>query len=574
MCVGWHGEQPDCCAPLARRVVMLLVECLRVTSFRVFLFDLDQSVVLRSFVRPFGGVLMCAGLLSSGAQAQAGPVARTGAGRVQGLALEGGIARFAGIPFAAPPVGGLRWKPPQPAAAWTGVRPAVGFADQCMQARIFSDMVFRNAGTSEDCLYLNVWTSAPGAAKRMPVLVYFYGGGFVGGDGSEPRYDGKAMAQRRIVVVTLSYRLGIFGFFSHPGLATESGARASGNYGLMDQTAALRWVQANIAAFGGDPAQVTIAGESAGSFSVSAQMASPMARGLFARAIGESGSLLGGTLPQQRAAESQVMGETFGRAVGAPSLTQLRALSAHELLAASGRDGVPRFGPNVDGLFLPDAPATIFAEGRQAHVPLLAGWNSAEMAGQSIVREPTSAALDSALQKMFGARAAEARTVYGGTTTPEIAQAATDLAGDQWIAFGTWKWLEEQSRVAPVYRYYFSRGRPSTVVPERPRAANAWSAIPQGASHSAEIEYVMGNLPGNPVYAWTDEDRAVSTTAMAYFVNFITTGNPNGPGLPAWPVGKADVSGGVQRMRLDVRSVVDAEPRARYLFLQGARPAP
>ncbi len=378
------------------------------------------------------------------------------------------MRRFAGIPFAAPPVGLLRWKPPQPAAAWSGGRAAVRFADQCMQARPFSDMVFRNQGTSEDCLYLNLWTTSPTTSQRMPVLVYFFGGGFIAGDGSEPRYDGEAIARRGVVVVTLSYRLGIFGFFSHPELARESAKHASGNYGLMDQTAARRWVRANIAAFGGDPKRVTIAGESAGSFSVSAQMASPAAQGLFTGAIGESGAMLDGPLSVRRAAMTETDGATFGSAIGAPTVAKLRALSAHELLAAMRRDGGPQFGPNIDGEFLAESPNITYAQGRQAQVPLLAGWNSEEMRGQYLVPELTPAGFDDALQKTFGTRAAEARTVYAGTTAAEIAQAATDLASDQWIAYGTWKWLEAQSRVAPVYRYYFVQGRPPLTIPEKP----------------------------------------------------------------------------------------------------------
>ena len=250
------------------------------------------------------------------AGAQTAPRVRTAAGTVQGVVAPSGVREFRGIPFAAPPLRENRWRPPQPVKRWSGVRMADRFADQCMQARIFGDMVFRNAGTSEDCLYLNVWqpaTARPDA--KAPVLVYFYGGGFVAGDGSEPRYDGESMAKRGIVVVTLSYRLGIFGFFSHPGLTQESPHHASGNYALMDQAAALRWVRDNIASFGGDPKQVTIAGESAGSFSVSAQMASPTAKSLFARAIGESGAFFSTTISTPTRAETEQNGAKFGEAV-------------------------------------------------------------------------------------------------------------------------------------------------------------------------------------------------------------------------------------------------------------------
>ena len=532
-------------------------------------FHLNAPVPLRTLTRHLVAPLLSAAAAAM-LTAQPAPLARTTSGRVQGLTLAGGIARFAGIPFAAPPVGTLRWKPPQPAASWSGVRPAVQFAHQCMQGRPFSDMVFRNSGTSEDCLYLNVWTSSVAPSARMPVLVYFYGGGFIAGDGSEPRYDGEAMAKRGIVVVTLSYRLGIFGMFAHPELARESAKNAAGNYGFMDQTAALRWVKANVAGFGGDASKVTIAGESAGSFSVSAQMASPSAAGLFRAAIGESGAILGATLTARPAVAMQNDGVTFGAKIGAVTLAQLRERSAFELLDASGRTDVPRFGPAVDGDFLPEAPTRIYAQGKQARVPLLAGWTSEESRGLYVVPDLTPTGLDAALRKTFGAHAADAHAVYGGTTPAEIAQSATDISSDQFIGYGTWKWLEAQSRVAPVYRYYFSKARPALTTPAPASTApmNPWDAIPAGAPHSTDIEYALGNLPGNSVYAWTADDRTVSATTMAYFVNFIRTGNPNGDGLPAWPTGTADASGQVSRMRLDVSSRVEAEPRARYLFLQ------
>lgn len=498
---------------------------------------------------------------------------RTAHGAVRGLALPSGIARYTGIPFAAPPVGALRWKPPQPAAPWRGVRAATGFADQCMQARVFDDMVFRNSGTSEDCLYLNVWTSAPATSTHMPVLVYIYGGGFVAGDGSEPRYDGEQLARKGIVVVTLSHRLGVFGFFSHPGLAQESARKASGNYGLMDQVAALRWVRANIATFGGDPSRVTIAGESAGSFSVSALMASPQAQGLIAGAIGESGAFFGRSLAVKSSSMTERDGTTFGIAVGAPTLPQLRALSAHALLAASGRRDLPQFTANIDGDFLPDSPQAIFTSGGQARVPLLAGWNSEEQSGRYLVPDLTPEQYAAALQRTFGTRSEEARALYGrGTTAIAIAQAATDIRSDEWMGYATWRWLEEQSRTAaPVYRYLYTRARPPMKSPSAvptPATPDPWAAIPAGASHSAEIEYALGNLPLNTVFAWTPDDYTVSETMMTYFVNFVKTGDPNGRGLPAWPVGKPDANGTVMRMRLGVQSAAEQEPRARYLFLQ------
>ncbi|MBU1820727.1 MAG: carboxylesterase family protein, partial [Bacteroidetes bacterium] len=297
---------------------------------------------------------------------------------------ESGIRAFRGVPFAQPPVGDLRWREPQPVKNWTGVRKAHNFGPRAMQLPLFGDMGFRSDGISEDCLYLNVWTPAKAATDKLPVMVYFYGGGLMAGDGSEPRYDGESMARQGIVTVTVNYRLTIFGFFSHPELSKESPHKASGNYGFLDQYAALQWVQKNIAAFGGDPTKVTIAGESAGSFSVSAQMASPLSKNLIAGAIGESGSLLGfRQIPTLTEAEK--IGVEFAKAVGAASLTELRAMPAQKLLEFTTKPGVPRFSANIDGYFFPKSPTEIYEAGQQAKVPLMAGWNSQESGYQGIM---------------------------------------------------------------------------------------------------------------------------------------------------------------------------------------------
>lgn len=513
--------------------------------------------------------------------AQSGaPRAQTTAGAVQGLALASGVRSFRGIPYAAPPVRDLRWKAPQPVKPWTGVLRADRFQYQCMQARVFGDMMFRNAGQSEDCLYLNVWSPASASPNaKLPVLFYIYGGGWVAGDGSEPRYDGESMAKRGIVVVTLSHRLGIFGWFSHPELARESKVGASGNYGMMDQAAAIKWVHDNIAAFGGDPQMVTIAGESAGSFAVSAQMVSPMARGLFARAIGESGAHFGTTLRLRPHAETEQDGVKFGEAMGAKSLAALRALSATELLEASGRAGLPHFEPNIDGAFFPKAPAEIYAAGEQAKVPLLAGWNSEEMTGKVLLQEEaTPEKAREILVKQFGNDAAEAEKLYPLGSVAQATQSLTDLAGDRFLGYSTWKWIEEHARTSgrPVYRYFYARPRPAPV--ESGVTANlaggitrnapgaAPPPIPTGAVHSAEIEYALGNLSLNPVFAWTPDDYKVSEIMQGYFANFIKTGDPNGAGLPAWPRGEVH-DGGAQRIHIDVVTRAEAEPRARYVFL-------
>ncbi len=483
------------------------------------------------------------------------PLVRTANGMVAGLTAPSGVREFRGIPFAAPPVRELRWKAPQPVENWRGVRAADRFADQCMQARVFSDMVFRNSGTSEDCLYLNVWAPGATTSARAPVLVYFFGGGFVAGDGSEPRYDGASLAQRGIVVVTTSYRLGVFGFFAHPELTRESPHHGSGDQGLLDQAAALRWVHTNIAAFGGDPNRVTIAGESAGSFSVSGVMASPLSKDLIAGAIGESGAFFSTGLPALPLADAEQNGERFAKSVGANSLADLRKLSAMELLTAASQPGMPRFNADVDGYFFPESPVALYASGKQAHVPLLAGWNSAESGPAAVLQQaaPTPENFAQVLERTFGSMSAEAARAYPAATPEQALQSATDLASDRFIAYSTWKWLDFQSRTGgrPVYRYYYAHPRPGS----------------SGAVHSAEIEYALGNLATNHVYAWTPDDYRVSSMLEGYFANFIKTGDPNGPGLPQWPLGTIGADGQVMRMRLDVQPHAEPEPTARYQFL-------
>ncbi|MYM66742.1 carboxylesterase family protein [Pseudoduganella sp. FT55W] len=482
-------------------------------------------------------LLIAASVISSSTNAadSSTPRAATAGGVVTGVQEASGVKSFKGIPFAAPPVGKLRWQAPQAAAKWKGARKADHFAARCMQLPLFSDMVFRSDGVSEDCLYLNVWTPAKSAKEKLPVLVYFYGGGFAAGDGSEPRYDGESMAAKGIVTLTVNYRLNVFGFMAHPELTKESPHRASGNYGLMDQAAALQWVKKNIAAFGGDPARVTIAGESAGSFSVSAQMINPQAKGLIAGAIGESGSLLGHMAPAPLSTAEQ-MGAAFAQGVGAATLAELRALPAQQLLDATKKPGAWFFAIQ-DGYVIPRSPTAIYAAGEQAKVPLLAGWNSYEGHYKQILgeSEPTAENFSAALQKLYGDQAAAAQQAYSG----DVKQAATELASDRFIGFGTWKWIDSHARTSgkPTYRYYYTRARPGQ----------------EGANHSVEIEYALGNLNGNKVYAWTDEDRALSAQMQAYFANFIKTGNPNGAGLPEWP--QASSGAGSRLMKLDVPSV-------------------
>ena len=488
---------------------------------------------------------------------------KTENGIVEGTIEKSGVRSFKGIPFAAPPVGNLRWKEPQPAKSWLGIRQAKQFAAKGMQYAVFGDMNFRSTGMSEDCLYLNVWTP-PEKNKGLPVLVYFYGGGFVAGDGSEPRYDGESMAAKGIVAVTINYRLAVFGFMAHPELTKESTHHSSGNYGLLDQSAALRWVQKNIAAFGGDPKRVTIAGESAGSASVSAQMASPLSKNLIAAAIGESGSVLG-ALPAVPLSKGEQTGVEFASSIGLHSLAELRALTADSLLAASKKFGVFRFSITIDGYFLPKSPYVIYEAGEQAHVPLLAGWNSAEMNYHMIMgnEKPTKENFAKAVQKLYGDSAAEALKHYNPSTDEEAEQVATDLASDRFISYSTWKWTDVQSKTGgkPVYRYLFSRPRP----PMSAAMGNVTAGLTGGAVHSAEIEYAMGNLATNKVYAWTPDDYKVSKIMQEYFANFIKTVNPNGAGLPTWPMVNNST---IAVMHIDVNTRVEPEQhRDRYLFL-------
>ena len=477
----------------------------------------------------------------------------------------------------------LRWRAPQPVKKWSGVRETKQFGPRCMQQPLFGDMDFRSNGMSEDCLYLNVWTPAKASTERLPVLVYFFGGGFVAGDGSEPRYDGESMAQEGIVALTVNYRLGVFGFMAHPELTKESPHHASGNWALFDQHPALQWVRQNIAAFGGDPMSVTIAGESAGSIAVSAQMASPLSRDLIAGAIGESGSILA-TLAPVPLAQAEEQGTKFASAMGAAGIAALRAIPAAQVLEAAGKPGAGRFGTTIDGYFLPEQPAAIFAAGKQAHVPLLAGWNSEEQGGERPGARGTDA-------REFGeggkpsCTATNAKAVleaYAASSDADVLQAATDLASDRFIAYGTWKWIDVSAKTGgkPVYRYYYARPRPKMT----PEMGNATAGLaggvtrgtgtgtppppPRGAVHSAEIEYAMGNLATNKVYAWTPEDYKVSKTMQAYFANFVKTGNPNGAGLPKWPAAKAGANS--EFLRIDVETKAETEQhRARYTTLDG-----
>lgn len=494
-----------------------------------------------------------------------------------------GVQTYFGIPFAKPPVGNLRWKAPQPVTNWLGVKQTKKFGPRPMQTMVFGDMASRSDGVSEDCLYLNVWTSAKRTDKNLPVLVYFYGGGNVAGDASEPRYDGEALAKKGIVVVTCNYRLNIFGFMTHPELSAEAPYKASGNYGMLDQNAALKWVQKNIAAFGGDPKKVTIAGESAGSIGVSAQMASPLSKNLIAGAIGESGAGINPTMAPVPLAEGEKQGVEFLQKAGIKSIKELRAMSTrdiYEIYNESRRFGFPIV---IDNYFLPKSLPQIFTAKEQAQVPLLLGWNSAEIPGQAFMQgQPyKDENFIARVKKEYPAGFEEVLKLYPHSTEKEVELSATQLASDRFISYSTWKWfdLHRNNSSQPVYRYLYSKIRPDLVdkslasglaggtvrsenAPARPK--------PVGAPHACEIEYCMGNLHLVKDYAWTADDFKVSETMSNYFANFIKTGNPNGAKLPEWTLAKAgDNTPPV--MIIDVESKTEkAQNDARYEFLDKA----
>jgi para-nitrobenzyl esterase len=475
--------------------------------------------------------LAVASLFFTSGHTQPAPQVHIVNGILEGVQDTGNIRIFRGIPFAQPPVGDLRWKEPQPVKNWKGVRKAVRFAPRPMQRATPKDMLFRSEKCSEDCLYLNVWAPNTNGGEKLPVLVYFYGGGLYAGDASEVRYDGASMARKGIVSVTANYRLGIFGFFTHPRLSDESPHHSCGNYGYLDQQAALRWVQANIAAFGGDPAKVTIAGESAGSMSVSVQMASPLSKGLFSGAIGESGSILGSTEPITLNVAEQ-MGARFTGTLNT-SFDALRSEPAEQLMEEAAKSGF-HFSTIVDGYFLPQSPREIFTAGRQLNVPLLAGWNATEVSWNNILGndEPTVPNYFSALLKLYGERAQEAAKNYPAATKDEVLRSATDLATDRFLGYSTWKWIELHAKTGgkPVYRYLYAQQQPPWADAKEPPVPPPFPIAP----HAAEIAYALGNLSIYNIYAWTPDDYKTAEIMQGFFANFIKTGDPNGPGLPAW----------------------------------------
>jgi len=435
-----------------------------------------------------------------------------------------GVVAFKGIPFAAPPVGDLRWKTPQPVQPWSGVKKCDDFGPSPMQGKPIPFAVYTpeflipEKPISEDCLYLNVWTKAHKGDKR-PVFVWIYGGGFTSGGTAVPIYDGEAMAKKGIIFVSVNYRVGVFGFLAHPDLTKESPDKASGNYGLSDQIAALKWVKQNIAAFGGNPDNVTIDGQSAGSMSVNCLVASPAAKGLFNKAIAESGSLMIAN-PMIKANNLDVaeqQGIKLAAAVHASTLEELRKVSADDLMKFPGR-----YSPIVDGYVLPEPVSQIFAERKQNNVPVLTGWNADESFVQGFKKKE---AFIQQAKDQYGNDAEKFLQLYPANTDEEAARSQVKLSRDMIFATSGYKWagLQSSQGKSPVYVYYFSRKLPATA-----------DYVKYGAFHTGEVAYVMNNLKflHRP---WEAADHQLASLMSSYWINFITNGNPNRKGLPSWP---------------------------------------
>jgi len=490
-------------------------------------------------------LLACAAVDARSGRASAanGTTVKIDSGQISGLTVgaNNDVRAYKGVPFAAPPVGALRWKAPQPVKGWAGVRACTEYGPSCPQPNLLERTYGTKLGpTSEDCLYLNVWTAAKRPTDRLPVMVWIHGGGYTMGSGSTLAYDGAAFARQGVVLVTINYRLGPFAWLAHPQLSKESSHNSSGNYGLLDQIAALEWVKRNIAAFGGDAGRVTIFGESAGAGSVCFLMASPLARGLFHRAIAESGSAFGAnrhlreTWYGQESAEK--MGERVAREMAggqaADPIAALRAKSAEEILNSSNvaatsffSGDANRFAPIVDGWVIPDDPGAIFEAGRQANVPLIVGTNADE--GSIFVLSAPVATVDAyrvALRRLYDARADEVLALYPASDAVEARRGLSHIITDAFFITGARYFAETASKVnGKTFVYHF------THVTGDPRRRML------GAFHASEIPYVFMTQDVVGTATYDDKEHELGRAMSAYWAQFAATGDPNGAGRPAWP---------------------------------------
>jgi len=451
-------------------------------------------------------------------------------GLIQGApAADPSITAFRGIPYAAPPLGDQRWKAPQPVVGWKGVRIADKFGNVCMQNPTIPGSFYqiefyaKPEPMSEDCLYLNVWTAAVSSAETRPVMVWIHGGGYVEGSGSLPSFNGEALARKGVVIVTINYRLGVFGFLAHPELTKESGHNASGNYGMLDQLAVLKWVRANIKQFGGAPDNVTVFGQSAGAGSVVNLCASPLAKGYFARAIVQSGGLANsGTLE-----EAENIGVDFVKQVGVASIEELRKVPAHTLQKIGvpppngTGDNMSKFWPILDGYFLTKGQRDVFAAGEENTHSIMTGSTANE--GTTVIpASQTAAERREKIEKLMGTRSAEYFKFYPMNSDEEAwessAVAVRDLMAGGALQIGQFQSRQQEK----TYIYYFDRRPPG-------RENDKY-----GAYHSSELVYVFNELD-SVKRPWTEIDRKLADAMSSYWVNFARTGNPNGKGLPEWP---------------------------------------
>ena len=459
-----------------------------------------------------------------------GQTVQLDAGKIAGVAdTTTGVTSYKGIPYAAPPLGDLRWKAPQAVTHWQGVRRADHFGPVCMQddlkAGSFYQVEFyqKPETKSEDCLYLNVWTAAKSASERRPVMFWIHGGGFVEGSGSLPSFDGASLAKKGVVVVTINYRLGVFGFLAHPELTKESIDHSSGNYGLLDQRAALEWVNRNITRFGGDPNNITIFGQSAGAMSVVALVASPLDKRLFAKAIMQSG----GFIPMAPLSQGEEVGASFVTAAGAHSIKDLRARSADQLMenvrsASKLTTGISRFGPIVDGYFLPADVFSIFARNQENAVQFMAG-STADEGTTLLPPSITVAEYKSSLERRFGAKASEVLKLYPASSDAQAWRSQVDNVRDTMAAGALTLAEVREKEGAKTYLYYFDRSLPG-------RESDHY-----GAFHSSELVYVFDNLSAVD-RPWTEVDRKLADAMSTYWTNFAKSGDPNSSGMPQWPV--------------------------------------
>jgi para-nitrobenzyl esterase len=490
-------------------------------------------------------------------------------GRISGVAgQDASITVFKGVPYAAPPVGSLRWQAPKAPANWDGVRKADAFSPSCIQNIVperkpWTHEFMSHDKVSEDCLYLNIWSGAKNANEKRPVFVFIHGGGFSEGAGSIPVYDGEGLAKKGLVMVTINYRMGVFGFFSHPELTKESDHNASGNQGLLDVVAALDWIRDNIAGFGGDPSNVTIAGQSAGAMAVHDLIASPIAKGLFRRGIAESGgSTLGANA--RKLADAEAEGARFAETKGAKSLADLRALTPEQLTArpaaaaasASGGRGAGaamRFGPIVDGYLLPDPIDEIVAQGKQNDVPILTGANADE-GGASPNPTMTLEAFQSRAKQRFGEEADAFLKAYPATSDAQAGLANNESSRDQQrMSLYQWAQARKKTSKSKVYAYFWTHTLPGP------------DAGKYGAFHTSEVPYALNTLYMSD-RQFTDTDRKIADTMSSYWANFAKTGDPNGKGLPHWPAAVSEKPETTMQIGDETTAIAIVSSPARLAF--------